>query len=365
MKTLRELHDEAMRLANLAMMARHNQEWAEAEALARQAYECELQAAELTAEDKESEPTRSILYRSSASLAYQFKDFAAAQRLIAKGLSGFPPPQVEQELKDLYEQVNFEHHLRVRGVELENEDFQMSIQGQFVGWGTILYDEFLKRLKTTRTIIDRTVQRVMRAPYQRSGRIAKAFRPFTPALSTARQGSFAITIKLATVKDEQIPMFVTAAQVIDEIMAGMELVNNDDERGLRDRIQEEVYCRNFIALTRDMAPDGEKVNFVGFTSPRKSVGLTRLRSQIEITPQREKEGEAERTPIRVEGVLDFATARRRQAIGLTTQDGKEYEIVVQEGLDDLVKEYFRQWVVVTGLYDKRNIYLSDVQPSEE
>lgn len=365
MSKLRDLHDEAMRLANLAMVARHNQEWEKAEALARQAYEYELQAAEITPEAKESEPTRSILYRSSASLAYQFKDFASAQRLIARGLSGFPPPQVEQELKDLYEQVNFERHLQVRGVELENEDFQMSIHGQFVGWGTILYDEFLKRLRITRTLIDRTVQRVMRAPYQRSGRIAKAFRPFTPALSAARQGSFAITIRLATVKDEQIPMFVTAAQVIDEIIAGMDLVNSADERALRDRIPEEVYCRNFIALTRDLAPDGEKVNFVGFTSPRKSVGFTRLRSQIEITPEREKEGEAERTPIRVEGVLDFATARRKQAIGLTTEDGTEYNIVVQEGLDDLVRAYFRQWVVVTGLWDKKQIYLADVQASEE
>ena len=80
MKTVRELHDEAMRLANLAMVARHKQDWPQAEALARQSYEYELQAAELLAEGKESEPTRSILYRSSASLAYQFKDFATAQR---------------------------------------------------------------------------------------------------------------------------------------------------------------------------------------------------------------------------------------------------------------------------------------------
>jgi hypothetical protein len=160
-------------------------------------------------------------------------------------------------------------------------------------------------------------------------------------------------------------MFVTAAQVIDEIMTGIELINNSDEEGLRERIEQESYLRNFIALTRDMAPDGEKVNLVGFTSPRKSVGLTRLRGQIKISPQPQKGDEVERTPIRVEGLLDYATARAQEAIGLTTQDGKQYNVVVQEGLDDLVRAYFRQWVVVTGLYDKKQIYLSDVQPSGE
>lgn len=103
MSNVRELHDRAMQLAHLAMIARHNQEWERAEALAREASAFETHAAELIPEDQASEPTRSILYRSAASLAYQCKEFSVAQRLIAKGLSGFPPPQVEQELKDLYE----------------------------------------------------------------------------------------------------------------------------------------------------------------------------------------------------------------------------------------------------------------------
>jgi hypothetical protein len=112
MSTLRELHDKAMRIAHLAMVARHNQEWERAETLAREASELEAHAAELVPEDQNSEPTRSILYRSAASLAYQCKEFASAQRLIAKGLAGYPPPQVEQELKDLYEQANFENHVK-------------------------------------------------------------------------------------------------------------------------------------------------------------------------------------------------------------------------------------------------------------
>lgn len=103
---VRKLHDEAMRLAQLAKMAHDRGESRRAEDLAYQAYEYEMQAASLIPNAQSSEPTRSILYRSAASLAYQCKEFRSAQQLIAEGLSGYPPPQIERELKELNEQVN-------------------------------------------------------------------------------------------------------------------------------------------------------------------------------------------------------------------------------------------------------------------
>lgn len=368
MSNVRELHDKAMQLAQLALIARHNQEWEKAESLARQSYEYEVQAAEFIPEDKSSEPTRSILYRSAASLAYQCKEFDTAKRLIAKGLSGYPPPQIEQELKDLYEQVNFEYHLKVRGVTLEDEDLQLSMQGKSVGSGMILYDEFIKRIRTFHTIIDRTVQRLMGANYhQGSGRIPRMSHPFIPTLSTARQGSFAITIRLGVAKGEQKPLFLTAAKVIDEILTGIELINNSDEKGLRERIKIEGYYRHFLVSTRDIAPDGDKISFVGFTSSKRAVSLTKQRdeiSEIKITPEPGK-GETKESAIKVEGLLDFASARKKKgAIGLTTKDGDEYNIIVEEGLDDLVRSYFSQWVVITGLSKKKNIYLKDIQSIE-
>lgn len=135
MTTVRELHSEAMQLAQSAMIARHNGETEQSLALAREACTYETQAADLVPEGELSEPTRSILYRSAASLAFQAKDLVTAQRLLAKGLSGFPPPEIEQELKDLYEEVNLEYHLRIRGVVLEDADVQLSMQGAGVGLG--------------------------------------------------------------------------------------------------------------------------------------------------------------------------------------------------------------------------------------
>jgi hypothetical protein len=109
MNTVRELHDQAMRLAQQALVARESGDLARAEVLARQALPLEIQAAERIAKVPANEPTRAILYRSAASLAYQCQDFAAAQRLVAEGLAGSPPPRVEQELKDLAEMIMAGH----------------------------------------------------------------------------------------------------------------------------------------------------------------------------------------------------------------------------------------------------------------
>ena len=111
MTTVRSFHDEAMKLSQLALVARHTGDKQRAEELARQAYELEARAADLVPDERASEPTRSILYGSAASLAYQCGEYRTALQLIAKALSGFPPPHVERELKVLYEQVNLELNL--------------------------------------------------------------------------------------------------------------------------------------------------------------------------------------------------------------------------------------------------------------
>lgn len=106
MSGVRELHDKAMRLAQLAMVARHKRKWDEAEALAREACEYESQAADLVPHEEASEPTRSILYRSAAWLAYDAKEFQKTRCLIATGLAGHPSPRIETELTDLLAKID-------------------------------------------------------------------------------------------------------------------------------------------------------------------------------------------------------------------------------------------------------------------
>jgi len=137
MTTVRELHTQAMALAQQALVQRESGNLAQAAALAATALTFEVDAAQLITNAVSSEPTRSIIYQSAASLALQAGKYAEAQRLVAEALTGFPPPRVEQELKELFEQINFAAHLSVRTDPLNVSEVQLAITGNQVGFGRV------------------------------------------------------------------------------------------------------------------------------------------------------------------------------------------------------------------------------------
>lgn len=353
-----------MELAQLALVARHRGELEHARSLAREALELEQRAASLVPFEQASEPTRSILYRSAASLAYQAGELKVAQRLVAQGLAGFPPAEVEAELNDLYQQFHFELSLQAQGSTLEGEGLRLSLYGNDVGYGTVLYSEFVNRLRSTRNLIDRTVQRLLGAEFRRAGRAPASLQPFTTLVAAPTAGSFSITIKLAVEIGGQLPLMLSASTVIEEILDGIELLNRESYSLLREKIPQQAYYRNFVVLARDIAPDGKKISSVGLSSLKRSVGLTRARSSIELPPESGREIQMD-TPVEITGILDYASARRRkESVGLTTPTGQEYDIVLDEGLEDLVRSYFGQLVLVRGhLIDKSKkttVYPQDI-----
>ena len=107
MNQVKDLHREAMRLVDEADSARRKGNLAVARERLRQAFNHERQAADLVASDLSQEPTRSVLHRSAASLALECGALREAERLIAVALSGNPPDEIAEELRDLLEQVYF------------------------------------------------------------------------------------------------------------------------------------------------------------------------------------------------------------------------------------------------------------------
>lgn len=101
MKEVRALHHKAMDLVDRADRARlENQEQRAAELLG-EAFEVELQAASLLSSRIELEPSRSILYRSAASLAIECGQPREALRLVEMAMAGHPPIEIVEELKEL------------------------------------------------------------------------------------------------------------------------------------------------------------------------------------------------------------------------------------------------------------------------
>jgi hypothetical protein len=115
------LHREAMDLAELAQVAKLRGEVDRSNHLRRQAFTKESSAAALIANHWETEPTRSVLHRSAASLAIECGEFEIANRLIATALSGNPPAEIAEELQDLFIQINLRQYLQRRGLALDEE----------------------------------------------------------------------------------------------------------------------------------------------------------------------------------------------------------------------------------------------------
>ncbi len=103
--TVRDLHDRAMTLAQEAMLARGQGDLDRAVQLAAQAVPLEMQAARQIPKTEASEPTRSILYLSAASLAFQSQDVPLARRLAHDALSGYPPSRTIADLYELLENL--------------------------------------------------------------------------------------------------------------------------------------------------------------------------------------------------------------------------------------------------------------------
>jgi hypothetical protein len=95
------LHDGAMKDAELAELAKLDGDPESAKQHYRHSYDKEAKAARMLAEELDFEPSRSVLYRSAASLAILCGEHDEAEELIATGLAGNPPAEIAEELREL------------------------------------------------------------------------------------------------------------------------------------------------------------------------------------------------------------------------------------------------------------------------
>jgi hypothetical protein len=373
MSEVRELHDQAMAFAEKASVAKLSGNLEQANTLLRQAYRNEVEAAKLLEDISSPEPTRSILFRSAASLAIDCNALREAERLVAIGLSGNPPSYIAEELRDLFEKINFHRHLDLRGVVLESNELQMSIAGKAISPGIAPSEYFIIRIEDARKLMIRTVERLLGRPYREGGLLSRPIREYGLFVSVPRIASFAVSLRVSHPKQvlpgfEQEIQYVHSADIIDEIMSCLDSFNNAQEEQLRERIPQEAYYRNFIGLAKNLAPDGENVRQVGFTTFRegkeKRVSLTKPRDQIGLIRERREElAEAEGGLRSITGVLLYADARKsaRQNIQLIDDTGQSHNVIVPEGMmSDIVRPLWEERVQVTGYYKGKSIRLEDI-----
>lgn len=112
MNESRAAHDRAMDLAFLADRSKAAGNLNEAGRLYAQALESEVAA--LGALHSPSPMTFAVMHRSAAWLALECGEIRLAEKLAAAGLAGDPPPEIADELREVWEQANFHRHRHAR-----------------------------------------------------------------------------------------------------------------------------------------------------------------------------------------------------------------------------------------------------------
>jgi len=101
-----KLHEQAMDLAEEVYLAQRKKDTETAEKWAKEAFELEKKAAMLLVNDYELEPTRSVLFKGAACLAINANLYRDAERMIGFALSGNPPIEIGEELRNLILEIH-------------------------------------------------------------------------------------------------------------------------------------------------------------------------------------------------------------------------------------------------------------------
>lgn len=368
---IQELHIKAIELADIAFIKKFGGEADEAIILFRQAFEFEKQAAYAAKEDKIGEPTVSVLFKSAASLALNFDEYLEAEKLICTALIGEPPFEIAEELRNLLEDVHFQRHLQLQGISINSTELQLVIAGHGVGYGMAKSEIIFDRINTFEKLTYRTVERKSGKDFRSSGDVSKVIKmKFQPYLSVPRAASFAFTIRLGGLtKQMKLEGFDNTVEIIEDIVDNIALVNSGDFESLKKKIPDETYYKNFVGLSKELAPDGDEVNLVGLTIVRdgnqREVQFTRVRNEIispfTITDDQTKHSKDNK--VELIGRL-FAANEETNNIRLKLQNGIHYSVTVPDGLGDIVKKYWGEQVKIKGTEIRpKAINLTDIDPA--
>ncbi len=376
MSMAREYHHIAMDYAAKGLMARMRGDTEEAAAHFKQGLENELAAIDNLS--TQSGLGWSVLHRSAATLALDCNDFRLAEKLVSKALAGDPHPEIANELRDVWEQANFQRHLELRGVELAADEIQLSLSGQNVGFGLTPYNEFSNRIDYSIKLMHRIVERRSNRPFRERGRPGKSIEDnHQPFISVPRAASFAVTLKLGrSLHQPPLPRILDTTEVVDEFLWLMNLVDDLNEISeIQQHIPDQAYLGNFLGLAKQIAPDGRRVRQVGFTVVRqgdqRSAKISRSRNQFPLLPW---DSSPSMDPVirEIQGVLRYADARdlARNTIRIVDDKEQTHSVTVPAGqMNDIVRPMWDTEVAVevqSMLIGRSMVHvLRDIWPREE
>ena len=375
-------HREAMEFVDAAFLARRSGDVQKEREYNLQALDKERQAADAIQDCYDLEPSRSVLYRSAATLAFRCDELREAERLVACALASTTvPSEIAEELRDLMQDVNCSRHHQIKGIELQPNELQFSMEGPAVGHGLAQFDLVNLRVNKIKGLLNQTMSRLLNRDTEAShSQVQSSTHPIF--LSVPVAASYAISFRLGTLQyslpgiDQSVPGLEFSAKVIDEFMTCIEFVNRKDLGGLRDRISNEAHSRKFYSDSREIAPDGDGIRSLGFTTTQDT---DRNRTIIFSTSKKELQDlDIEDSSVPSEDIVEIqglfleanATKQKVGSIQVVESPKKRHTIEVpHESMSEIVRELFGTQVTVSAKRVKEKFVLIDgtnsVRPCSE
>lgn len=366
-----QIHDEAMALADVAELAKLRGDRDGYSSAIRSAFVLERQAALAALEFGIDEPTRSVLLRSAASLGYECGEYESAEHLIHVAMAGAPPDFMKDELRELLENVTATRHLGLSGVRLGTEEFQFFVAGPEVGHGFVPVELLWRRVDSVRGMIDRTAERFANEPFRSRGRRPQHLRQVPVYMSAGRPGSFAVTFRIG--QPALFPELDLGSRIVREVIENIERIDDGRINELKQAIPDPAYFNSFVGAAKQIAPDGKGITSVGFTpSPETDLQPTVLRRTADLMPEpleipdSDPKDELEEPSGPVKSLVGFL--RRADGIGGRHEialepegGGQPQKIDVPEGLDDILKSHWGEFVEVRARLRGKRLRLVDIQ----
>lgn len=278
MSTVRELHEQAMVLADQMLAARNRGHWRIAGDLAIEAFHIELEAATLAFDRETSAATRILLLKSAANLAREAKAWEEGTDLAIRALSAEDLREHRTEIFRIVETLRTYAHLDVSGVTLAETEMQLTIAGPVAAPDFARADEVTTRVENLRTLVVRSAMRKSGLAFKDVTPRTPAFKSvFTPYISTARAASFAVTLKFGVNEQGELELFENmpdivsrrrppkVAKVLDDVIASAKAYAEGGPEALRRVVQDDSYAKNAATLLRSISPDAKRIETVGLT----------------------------------------------------------------------------------------------------
>lgn len=356
-----KLHEKAMEYVSQAMIEK-GQDSAKYSELMHAAFKIEQESAYMLYNQIDAEPARSILFQSAANIAKEIELYDEACKMIYAALSGKPPKHISSNLNDLYETIQFSRHLHLENMEISQNTINISIYGNSVGSGIVLYDSFKRKIDAVGKMMLRTIQRLTYPDVFSTNRhydLRKKYPFFVQSLS---KGCLSVGLKLGLdeSKESNLVDREIMERSIEEFTRDIDLMNKDDYDTLRDKISNDDYYKSITEIYKEILPDGKDIRGVNISTKidtetielhitkTKPTILTEASEEHELDIIRNAEKGAE---LVLEGMLRMAdNTKKKPYVKLVLPNTKEYKIYLDEStIDDVVSSYWDDHVAIKVL----------------